>query len=199
MHILLGGRFQDQIAITYWTRQPTESKLVAEAHRAQELGFKSLKFKARVGYPVEKLVSAVVRATPDLTLMVDFDQSYPTVASFPSVGKRLEQYPNLHIEDPIPDRGDHVARLSELSKRVNIPVALTCDDPLSVMEAIRIHACEIFNFGGSMRRFVRLAYLAEAAGIPCWHGSGVELGIRDMSFIRAGLPGFWYQWKREFT
>jgi muconate cycloisomerase len=27
--------------------------------------------------------------------------------------------------------------------------------------------------------------VAEAAGIPAWHGSGVEMGIRDMSFIHA--------------
>jgi L-alanine-DL-glutamate epimerase-like enolase superfamily enzyme len=36
-----------------------------------------------------------------------------------------------------------------------------------------------------MRSFVRSARLAEFAGIPAWHGSGVELGIRDMSFVHA--------------
>ena len=36
-----------------------------------------------------------------------------------------------------------------------------------------------------MREFVKTAFLAEMAGIPIWHGSGIELGIRDMSFIHA--------------
>ncbi|MCL4850456.1 MAG: hypothetical protein KJZ78_03630, partial [Bryobacteraceae bacterium] len=51
--------------------------------------------------------------------------------------------------------------------------------------AIRAEACDVFNLGGTMRDFVRNCYIAELAGIPVWHGSGVELGIRDMSFIHA--------------
>src|SRR5207247_11442880 len=43
----------------------------------------------------------------------------------------------------------------------------------------------VFNLGFTMRDFVRVAFLAEAGGIPVWHGSGVELGIRDISFIHA--------------
>ena len=36
-----------------------------------------------------------------------------------------------------------------------------------------------------MREFVKNAYLAEAAGIEVWHGSGIELGVKDSSFIHA--------------
>jgi muconate cycloisomerase len=52
-------------------------------------------------------------------------------------------------------------------------------------EAIRSEACDVLNLGGTMRDFVRNCYVAELAGIPVWHGSGAELGIRDMAFIQA--------------
>lgn len=181
VHVLLGGRFQDKVAVTYWTGQRTATDLVAIVRRAVDLGFHHLKFKARRGDPIDKLVRAADQAAPQLGLTVDFNASYPDVASFLPVGKRLEGF-NLIIEDPIPTRIDWLRRLRE---RLDIPLALTPRDVPHMMEAIRAQAVDIFNLGGNMRQFVRSAFLAEAAGIPVWHGSGVELGIRDISFIHA--------------
>jgi muconate cycloisomerase len=114
-------------------------------------------------------------------LGVDFNSSYPDLASFLPVAKRLEGF-NLSLEDPIPRRLDW---FRELRERIDIPLALTPESPPDVMRAIREEACDILNLGFNMREFVRLAFLAEAAGFPVWHGSGVELGIRDISFIHA--------------
>jgi muconate cycloisomerase len=41
------------------------------------------------------------------------------------------------------------------------------------------------NLGGGMVQFVRNAAIAHAAGIPCWHGSGVDLGIMELSYLHA--------------
>ena len=38
---------------------------------------------------------------------------------------------------------------------------------------------------GGLFSFVRTASIAEAAGIPCWHGGGLELGIAGMSHVHA--------------
>ena len=33
--------------------------------------------------------------------------------------------------------------------------------------------------------FVKCCFIAEQAGVPVWHGSGVDLGIMDMSYVHA--------------
>jgi muconate cycloisomerase len=178
---LLGGGVQKKVAVSYWTAQRTFDDLVRVGETAVAKGFHNLKFKARLGDPIEKQMAAVAKAAPNLHFIVDFNSSYPDLASFLPVAKRLEGY-NLTIEDPIPKRLDW---FRQLRQRTTIPFALTPTGPEQLYEAIKTDAVDVFNLGGDMREFVRSAAMAEMAGIPCWHGSGVELGIRDMSFIHA--------------
>jgi muconate cycloisomerase len=69
------------------------------------------------------------------------------------------------------------------------PIALHLGDPKSMIKAIRAEACSIFNTGPapSMASFVSNAYLAAAAGMPVWHGSGHELGILDAAMLHSCL------------
>lgn len=181
VHVLLGGRFQDNVAVTYWTGQRTNEDLVEVAQRAVEQGFTRLKFKARRKDPIVQRVHAVHKAVPQLALTVDFNQSYANPAEFIPVARQMVDT-NLMIEDPFPKR---VEWFRELREKVKIPLALTPGGVPAMMEAIRAQACDVFNLGGNMRHFVKICYLAEAAGIEVWHGSGVELGVRDMSFLQA--------------
>lgn len=181
VHALLGGAAQTKIAVSYWTGQRTVEDLVEVGRRAVELGFHNLKFKARLGDPIHKQLDAVARANPGLGFIVDFNSSYPDPASFLPVAQRLQGY-NLIIEDPVPKR---LEWFRQLRQRLTIPFALTPSNDAQLYEALRSEACDVFNLGGDMRSFVRSAHLAQLAGIPAWHGSGVELGIRDMSFVHA--------------
>ncbi len=179
---LLGGCRQDKIAVTYWAGQRTEPDLMAVCQRAKEQGFSHLKFKARKGDPIQRLLATVHKNHPDLELTVDFNQSYRDLASFLPVAKSLDHGYHLVIEDPIPPNIDQWAQLRQ---RTAIPYALTSSSPAQMMQAIKMNAVDVFNLGGDMRTFARICNLAEAASIPVWHGSGVELGIRDMSFVHA--------------
>jgi L-alanine-DL-glutamate epimerase-like enolase superfamily enzyme len=181
VHALLGGAAQERVAVSYWTGQRTIEDLVRVGQRAVELGFRNLKFKARFGDPIHKQLDAVAKANPDLSFIVDFNSSYPDPASFLPIAQHLQGY-NLIIEDPVPKRLDW---FRQLRQRLTIPFALTPGGDAQIFEAIRSEACDVFNLGGNMRNFVRSAHLAQVAGIPAWHGSGVELGIRDMSFVHA--------------
>ena len=181
VHALLGGMAQERVAVSYWTGQRTIEDLVRVGQRAVELGFRNLKFKARLGDPIHTQLDAVAKANPGLGFIVDFNSSYPDIASFLPVAQRLHGY-NLIIEDPVPKRLDW---FRQLRQRITIPLALTPSGDAQIYEAIRTEACDVFNLGGNMRSFVRSAQLAQVAGIPAWHGSGVELGIRDMSFVHA--------------
>jgi L-alanine-DL-glutamate epimerase-like enolase superfamily enzyme len=90
VHFLLGGRFQDKVAVTYWTAQRNEADLVSVARRATELGFKHLKFKARGPHtPVPQLVRAVAKAAPELSLGVDYNRTFTSPGSFLPIGKQL--------------------------------------------------------------------------------------------------------------
>ena len=178
---LLGGAYQKKVAVSYWTGQRTFDDLVQVGLRAVELGFHNLKFKARFGDPIDQQLEAVARACPNLTFIVDFNSSYPDLHSFLPIAHRLQGY-KLTIEDPFPKRLDW---FKQLRSRLTIPFAITPAGPQQMWEAIRTEAVDVFNLGGDMRSFVRMGVTAERAGIPAWHGSGVELGIRDMSFIHA--------------
>lgn len=181
VHTLLGGGMQQKVAVSYWTGQRTEADLIEIGQRALTGGFHNLKFKARFGDPIDKQLGAVAKACPGLTFVVDFNSSYPDLAAFLPVAKRLEGFP-VTIEDPVPKRLDW---FRQLRQRTTIPYALTPSGPEQLFEAIRQEACDVFNLGGDMRTFVKLGYAAQLAGIPAWHGSGVEMGVRDASFIHA--------------
>jgi muconate cycloisomerase len=70
-------------------------------------------------------------------------------------------------------------------QKTTVPVAMHLGDPRDVIMAIKREAVDYFNLAGPMASFVKVAAIADAAGIPCWHGSGVDLGIRDASYVHA--------------
>jgi muconate cycloisomerase len=70
-------------------------------------------------------------------------------------------------------------------EKTTIPVALHLSSPQDVINAIKVEACDYMNLGGSMVNFVKTAAIAEAAGIPVWHGSGVDLGVLEASYVHA--------------
>ena len=92
----------------------------------------------------------------------------------------------LVLEDPIPWRGNLDAYVL-LRQKSPLPVAIHASTPEAVLAAIKKDAVDYFNINGSMADFVKMAWMAEQAGIRCWHGSGVDLGIRDMSYVHASL------------
>jgi L-alanine-DL-glutamate epimerase-like enolase superfamily enzyme len=56
-----------------------------------------------------------------------------------------------------------------------------------MIRGIRENACSVFNTGGNpgMSSFVANSYLAGAAEMPVWHGSGNDCGIVDASYVHS--------------
>jgi muconate cycloisomerase len=54
-----------------------------------------------------------------------------------------------------------------------------------LIAALRLRCADGFNFNGPMFEFVRLAQTAALDGLPCWHGSEVDLGILEASALHA--------------
>jgi len=181
---LLGGAYRDRVAVSWWTGTRTSEDLAGIAQAAWDKGFWALKYKCRYGEPHDEQVMAVTRQAPGMKLIVDFntDLRFPIDAA--KMAAKVESYENIMVwEDPLPhwDWSWYAA----LRQRVRIPIAAHLGQATDVLNAIKANAVDYLNLGGGMFHFVRLATIAEAAGIPCWHGAGLELGIAAMSHIHA--------------
>ncbi len=67
-------------------------------------------------------------------------------------------------------------------QKLSIPIALHLNNATDVFEAMKREACDWLNIGGPLVNTYKLAAMAEAAGIPTWHGSGVGLGISEAAY-----------------
>ncbi len=186
LYRLLGGLAQRKVLVNYWCgrKNPTDIRRVAE--RAVAGHFRGIKIKGRPGDSVVKSVEAIAAVAPHLKITVDFNAHHKTAAEFLPIGNGLDAVGNmLVIEDPI-DKSD-LAGYRELRAKLKTPIARHLGAPKAMIEAIRADACSVFNTGPApgMASFLSNCYLAAAAGIPVWHGSGHELGILDAAMLHS--------------
>jgi L-alanine-DL-glutamate epimerase-like enolase superfamily enzyme len=182
---LLGGLAQDKIYVPYWCgrKNPVDAKRVAE--RALKDGFTSLKMKGRPGDPIVDAVRAVQEVAPDLEINVDFNHYFETAEEFLPTGRALDEIGNMHtIEDPVGDLGE----LTKITEALDTAITTTAWSREHLVEAARMGACDWINIRAqwpSLMSFVIEAAVAETFGMPCWHGSSHDLGIKDAAFIQA--------------
>jgi muconate cycloisomerase len=183
---LLGGLAQRKVLVNYWCGRKNPVDIRRVAQRAVAGHFQGIKIKGRPGDPVVKAVAAIAEVDPRLKVTVDFNAHHKTVVEFLPIGQGLDAIGNmLVIEDPIVKTD--LAGYHELKSRLKTPIALHLGDPKQMIRAIRADACSIFNTVPvtGMPSFVSNCYLAAAAGIPVWHGSGHELGILDAAMLHS--------------
>lgn len=181
---LLGGLAQDKVYVPYWCgrKNPVDAKRVAE--RALKGGFTSLKMKGRPEDPIAEAVRAVQEVAPDLKITVDFNRHYKTAEEFMPIGRELDEIGNMRtIEDPV----DDLAEMAKIAAALDTAITLTPRSREQMVQAARLGSCELINTGPrpSMMSFVINVAVAEAFGMPCWHGSGHELGIKDAAFVQS--------------
>ncbi|MBS1824721.1 MAG: mandelate racemase/muconate lactonizing enzyme family protein [Acidobacteria bacterium] len=181
---LLGGLAQDKVYVPYWCgrQNPAGAKRVAQ--RTLAGGFTSLKMKGRPGDPIIEAVRVVKDIAPNVKITVDFNRHYKTAAEFLPIGRALDEIGNMRtIEDPVDDLNE----MAIIAKSLKTAITLTPRNAKHIIEAARLGACTLINTGPSpsMQSFVTNVALAEACGMPCWHGSGHELGIMDAAMVHS--------------
>jgi muconate cycloisomerase len=188
---LLGGLVQDKVAVAYWCGRKNPTDIVRVAERATKGGFNVLKMKCH-GHndPIVATVQAVAKAAPGLRVNVDFNSEYATADEFLELGRALAAIGNMHtFEDPIPTAD--IAGFAKIRSTIPTPLTLTAHSPGLIYDAARNGACTYINTGPTPYKgstpstvgFQRNAAAAAAAGIPVWHGSGLELGILDAHMV----------------
>ncbi|MCC6367507.1 MAG: mandelate racemase/muconate lactonizing enzyme family protein [Bryobacterales bacterium] len=181
---LLGGLAQDKVYVPYWCgrKNPVDAERVAQ--RTLKGGFTSLKMKGRPGDPIVEAVRAVKEVAPDVKITVDFNRHYKTAEEFLPIGRALDRIGNMRtIEDPVDDLGE----MAKIAAAVQTAITLTPRNARHMVEAAKLGSCKLINTGPSpsMMSFVTNAALAGALGMPCWHGSGHELGIKDAAMVHS--------------
>lgn len=186
VHQLLGGAQRDRVLVDYWCGQKTPADIAETAKAGWAKGFKGLKMKCTLEDPMLERVQAIAAVAPQMKITIDPNCRFYRPGATLELARQMQGYHIEVFEDPTPkeDLEWYVFMRRELSK-LNIPLALHLGRPQDVIAAIQKDCIDYFNLGGGMVEFVRMAYIAEAAGKPVWHGSGVDLGILDTAYIHA--------------
>ena len=182
VYMLLGGKFQDKVAVAYWTGRPTGKEMERHARQAVDMGYKSIKFKQRPEDSMVDQVRSINKAAPELGIIVDPNRHFQDYNVFLRQAKQLEGYNIMCMEDPMPHDVDTYLRLNE---ELSYPVGMhvQANNFSLIADAIKAGACNIFNMVGNMRTFVRHCNIIDGFGCKCWQGSNIEIGVKDAAYL----------------
>jgi muconate cycloisomerase len=185
VHRLFGGAFRTRVPVSWCSGRQTPDDAAATARRAVEQGYRVLKMKATADDPLADRLQAIERAVGD-ALVVNVDpnqrlyQPYRLIALINQLRDRGIRNVEC-FESPFNQGNLDWYRLAR--QQIGTPLALHLGAAGAVAEAVKREACDWLNLGGSMVNFYKTGAIAEAAGIPVWHGSGVGLGISEAAYI----------------
>ena len=155
----------------------------AAAKRAVELGFHGIKIKCTIDDGnVADRVHAMHEAAPSLRIILDPGHRFHTVEQALTLAREIEAY-DIVFEDPIPK--DNIEDYRQLKEETPILIAPHLQNPRQVIEMVYLEAVDGINVAPSDWGFLDMARIADAAGIPVWQASNVDLGIFDVFRLHA--------------
>jgi L-alanine-DL-glutamate epimerase-like enolase superfamily enzyme len=178
---LWGGAWRDRVACDYWMGRTTVERTRLCVRRARELGFTGIKLKTTLEDPnVARLEAIAEECGSAFHVTVDpngrfyrLDDALPTILAMDAVG-------NMNVlEDAFPRFAPHLTESAELRRRIRARIAIHIDPPESLWQVIISGAAGALNLDSAMGIFGwrAAAAVADAANLPIWHGSGLNLGL----------------------
>jgi muconate cycloisomerase len=183
---LLGGAYRERVLVSLCSGQMTPEDAAAKAKEAADAGYSYLKMKATDTDPVLERIAAIHAAIGEqIKVVIDPMQRLWRPAVLDALCRRLEEYhDNIQcFEDPFSRANLDWYRM--MREKIRFPLALHLSEGRDVVEAIKHEACDYLNLGNGMVNFCKVSAIAEMAGIPVWHGSGVGLGISEAAILHA--------------
>jgi len=182
---LLGGAYRTEVPVSAWSphhgpKNPEKTAAIAEL--AAEMGYRVIKLKARSWDIVETVKAIEKAAGPEMGIVCDPNTQFNQPSIAVKLARKLESHNIVCFEDPVLKENLYWYVL--LRQKIDIPLALHIVGA-DIIRAVKMEACDIINTGGTMYEFKKNAAVAELAGIPIWHGSGVDLGILEASYLHA--------------
>jgi muconate cycloisomerase len=191
----LGGKYRDKIRCAAWTGHRTTSDAVRKAKEALEAGYDCIKFKCSLQDPVVEWCQQIHSGCGDrISVILDPNERFQHPAHAERIAHQLAVIGNvLYLEDPIP-RWD-LESWKYLRGKVNVPLSMHVSLPYAEMgqlpqdaaRATRLGANDYFNFNSGICAFRRLTSLSDLFEIPYSHGSEIDLGILEASYVHKGV------------
>lgn len=186
LYRIFGGRQQQRVLVDYWISRMGPEDSAAAAERAVAQGFHGIKLKCKwEDQNVAERVCAMHEAAPGLRIVVDPNERFHTLENSLQLAQRLEAVDGLDVlfEDPFPKRD--LREYKRLKEATSIPIAPHFQNPRQIIEAVQMEAIDAFNVAPSDWGFLDMARIAEAADVPVWQASNVDLGLFDAFRLHA--------------
>lgn len=194
---LLGGPVRSAVLVGAWSSHRELAEVGPLARHFQEQGFNCIKFKCDLEDDVVAWCQAIDEHAPGMQVILDPNERWDTAGESRRRVAALAEVGNmLCLEDPIPRW--QLSEYARLRQFAAVPIALHVSLPYvhhgqrvkDAIQALQAEAVDGFNFNGGFARFKQLDNIADAAGLPCWHGSEVDLGILEAAYVHvaAGSP-----------
>ncbi|MGD9710730.1 MAG: mandelate racemase/muconate lactonizing enzyme family protein [Thermomicrobiales bacterium] len=185
--LLGGGKYRDLVPVSRCSGRMTPAHAAETAREAVAQGYTVLKMKAKADDDLADRLEAIQDAVgDDLGVVVDPNQRFSNPATLMKIIEAIRARGITNVqcfESPFDQ--SNLDWYSLARGKMSTAIALHIEGPHQIREAIRREACDWINTGGSMVNCYKTSALCEAAGIPTWHGSGVDLGIAEAAHTHA--------------
>lgn len=189
---LLGGAVQEKVKIGAWSSHRRLDEIGDLVKNFADQGYNCIKFKTDLEDDVVGWCREIKRSAPEMQVILDPNERWEYPGEVRKRAKGLEAVGNvLCLEDPLPKwMLNEYALLRRYSAvpivlHVSLPYILHGQRIKDTIQALTASAVDGFNFNCGLANFQRLDHIATAAGLPCWHGSEVDLGILEAMYVHS--------------
>lgn len=190
---LLGGRYHKEFPITHVLSIASPESMANEAAEKVAAGYRSLKMKVgeRVMEDVKRIEAVRARVGEEIAIRVDVNQGWVNSANTLQALRKLAHCELDWIEQPVV--ADDIEGMVEVRSKTHTPVMI--DEGLrgfnEMREIIGKRAAHKVNIKlmkcGGIYPAMKLAHMAEMAGIECQIGSMVESSVGSAAGFHVGF------------
>lgn len=201
---LLGGPCKQKVKISAWSSHRIIEEVEDLVKNYHALGYDCIKFKCDLQDDVQGWCETIAASVPSMQVILDPNERWQYAFE---ARKRIDGLKNignvLCLEDPVPRW--KLTEYASLRAYSSIPVVLHVSLPYlldgqrikDAIQAIQLEAVDGFNFNGGLADFQRLDHIASAAGLPCWHGSEIDLGILEAMYVHCASAAASCTWPSD--
>ena len=178
---LLGGLWRREIPIAHSLGWMEIDEALAEAMAAVGEGIRTIKIKVGRSDDYDVTIVREVRGLvgPDVDIVVDANQGWPTPKHAIAVLRRMEEHRIRYAEQPV----EGIARMARVARAVDVPIMAdeSAWTPQDVLEIVAREAADMISLyttkPGGLFKAKKVAAVAEAAGLPLNVNGSHETGV----------------------
>jgi muconate cycloisomerase len=178
---LLGGLSRERVPVAHSLGIMDIDRACAEATEAIGEGIRTIKLKVGRDPRYDVDVVREIRSTvgPEVDVVVDANQGWPTPKAAIAVIRRMEEFGVRYVEQPV----EGLAAMARVAQAVDTPImadesAWTAADVLEIVERGAADMISMYTTKpGGLLKAKKLAAVAEAAGLPLNVNGSHETGV----------------------